>query len=222
MSHVPPTCTDHILVRSDEIFSLNFIPIRLHFQLLQTIAIFLSIIKLCSAPSEAILTKNIPNYSIDCEAAKNLTICDMRNGMICVGKKCQSVCSLARRDMQPCRCADDDENHCYLCCGAPDVECRPAHEHKIFKPNGEIWERDTCARWADFYLYFNCSMVGWEGEGVSTQHNPLSPHPRKPPHTPPIPKNPIFGSYRTRTSFSTVYCRFNPSPHFNDHNCLVS
>ena len=71
-------------------------------------------------------------------------VCSLAAGDVCRNGSCVSAC--AERGLQRCRCADEDDDYCYLCCGSSSTECQPAHRLSVLRPNGEYWERDACRR----------------------------------------------------------------------------
>lgn len=85
----------------------------------------------------------------DCLGRDDETLCDPTQGGVCKNQTCISACATSTGyspRLQPCVCASEDDSFCYLCCGSSNQECAPAHEYKIFKPNGEHWERQVCGR----------------------------------------------------------------------------
>uniref|UniRef100_A0AC34Q1A4 Uncharacterized protein n=1 Tax=Panagrolaimus sp. JU765 TaxID=591449 RepID=A0AC34Q1A4_9BILA len=83
-------------------------------------------------------------------------ICVTNSAQICKNNTCQSVCQI--HGMRECICDTEEDNYCYLCCGNGNNRCLPAHQHNILRPNGERWERESCAR---------CRMNGAEIEGLA-------------------------------------------------------
>jgi hypothetical protein len=84
-------------------------------------------------------------------------VCNFPAGDVCRNGSCVSACS--ERHLHRCRCAHEDDNYCYLCCGNAHTECQPAHKlggckrimsdrmpTGVLRPNGEYWERDSCRR----------------------------------------------------------------------------
>uniref|UniRef100_A0A5S6QKI6 Uncharacterized protein n=1 Tax=Trichuris muris TaxID=70415 RepID=A0A5S6QKI6_TRIMR len=82
-----------------------------------------------------------------CAGLPDLTICDPTQAGLCLNQTCSSAC--ATRQMLHCNCPSEDDNHCYLCCGNSHNPCQPAHVYRVFKPNGERWEREACRRCHD-------------------------------------------------------------------------
>lgn len=80
----------------------------------------------------------------DCAGSADMTICDPTAGGICRNQTCVSACST--RFYKPCKCPEEEDKFCYLCCGSTTHSCKPAQDYHIYKPNGEIWERDSCSR----------------------------------------------------------------------------
>ncbi|KRZ07707.1 Uncharacterized protein T11_420 [Trichinella zimbabwensis] len=83
----------------------------------------------------------------DCTNREEDSICDPTRAGLCRNHTCQSAC--ARLNMRQCNCPSEDDNYCYLCCGNSASPCLPAHHYKIYKPNGEHWEREACRRCHD-------------------------------------------------------------------------
>uniref|UniRef100_A0A915J9G0 Uncharacterized protein n=1 Tax=Romanomermis culicivorax TaxID=13658 RepID=A0A915J9G0_ROMCU len=92
------------------------------------------------------------HFDDDCRSMEEYAVCDPTQGGVCRNRSCVSVCSTAGPQFRQCSCPNDEDRFCYLCCGSPDRPCRPAQDYSIFKPNGELWERDICSRcrsWPD-------------------------------------------------------------------------
>ncbi len=53
-------------------------------------------------------------------------VCNFPAGDVCRNGSCVSACS--ERHLHRCRCAHEDDNYCYLCCGNAHTECQPAHK----------------------------------------------------------------------------------------------
>ena len=88
-------------------------------------------------------------------------VCDPTTGGVCSSNgTCVSSCSF--EGLKKCNCPDEDDHFCYLCCGDAKRACRPAHEHGIFQPNGEHWERTNCAR---------CRKKGTDGLSCDDRDN---------------------------------------------------